>query len=77
LESDALAWDRYWVPIFSLFAKQLALVSSPSPSDAILDVGTGSGLAFRELCKTAPSVRLVVGIDLSEEMIRLARKRTG
>jgi SAM-dependent methyltransferase len=75
-ESDARAWDRYWVPIFSPFAKQLALVSSPSPGDVILDVGTGSGLAVRELCKTTPSVGLVVGIDSSEEMIRLARRRT-
>jgi len=74
-ESDALAWDRYWVPIFSLFAKQLALVSSTSPGDVILDVGTGSGLAVRELCKTTRSVGLVVGIDSSEEMIRLARRR--
>jgi len=74
-ESDALAWDRYWVPIFSLFARQLALVSSPSPGDVILDVGTGSGLAVRELCKTTPSVGLVVGIDSSEEMIRLAHRR--
>ena len=74
-ESDALAWDRYWVPIFSLFAKQLALVSSPSPGDVILDVGTGSGLAVRELCKTTPSIGLVVGIDSSEAMIRLARRR--
>jgi ubiquinone/menaquinone biosynthesis C-methylase UbiE len=75
-ESDALAWDRYWVPIFSLFARQLALVSSPSLGDVILDVGTGSGLAVRELCKTRPAVGLVVGIDSSEEMIRLARRRT-
>jgi len=74
-ESDALAWDRYWVPIFSLFARQLALVSSPSPGDVMLDVGTGSGLAVRELCKTTPSIGLVVGIDSSEEMIRLARRR--
>ena len=76
-ESDALAWDRYWVPIFSLFARQLAFVSSPSPGEIILDVGTGSGLAVRELCKTTPSAGLVVGIDSSEEMIRLARRRAG
>lgn len=75
-ESDAPAWDRYWVPIFSLFAKQLARVSSASPGDVILDVGTGSGLAIRELLKKKPSVGLVVGIDSSEEMIRLARRRT-
>jgi len=74
-ERDARAWDRYWVPIFSLFARQLVLVSSPSRGDVILDVGTGSGLAVRELCKRTPSVGLVVGIDSSEEMIRLAHRR--
>jgi ubiquinone/menaquinone biosynthesis C-methylase UbiE len=74
-ESDALAWDKYWVPTFSLFARQLALFSSPRPGDVILDVGTGSGLAVRLLCKTRPSVGFVVGIDSSEEMIRLARRR--
>ena len=74
-ESDARAWDRYWVPIFSLFARQLALVSSALPGDVILDIGTGSGLAVRELCNTTPSVGLVVGIDSSEAMIRLARRR--
>ena len=75
-ESDAGAWDRYWVPIFALFATQLALVCSPSPGDVILDVGTGSGLAVREICERTPSVGLVVGIDFSERMIRLARRRT-
>jgi ubiquinone/menaquinone biosynthesis C-methylase UbiE len=74
-ESDARAWDRYWVPIFLLFARQLALISSPRPGDVILDVGTGSGLAVRELCKRTPSVGLVVGIDFSEAMIRVARRR--
>jgi ubiquinone/menaquinone biosynthesis C-methylase UbiE len=63
------------VPIFSLFAKQLALVSSPSPDDVILDVGTGSGLAVRELRKTTPSVGFIIGIDSSDEMIRLAHRR--
>jgi SAM-dependent methyltransferase len=74
-ESDARAWDRHWVPIFSLFARQLALVSLPSPGDIILDVGTGSGLAVRELRKAMPSAGLIVGIDSSEVMIRLARGR--
>ncbi len=74
-ENDARAWDRYWVPIFSSFAKQLVLFSSLSRGDVVLDVGTGSGLAVHELRKATPSVGLVVGIDSSEKMIRLARKR--
>jgi SAM-dependent methyltransferase len=74
-DSDAPAWDRYWVPIFSLFARQLSLIVSASSGDVILDVGTGSGLTVRELLRTKPSLGLVVGIDSSEEMIRLARAR--
>ena len=74
-DQDAAAWDRYWVPIFRLFARDLVRDASPSPGDAILDVGTGSGVAAIEATKAAPSVGLVVGIDRSDAMIALARKK--
>jgi ubiquinone/menaquinone biosynthesis C-methylase UbiE len=74
-DQDAAAWDRYWVPIFRLFAKDLVKDISPSPGDVILDLGTGSGVAAIEVTKAAPSVGLVVGIDRSDAMIALARKK--
>jgi len=74
-EEDALAWDRYWVPVFRVFARDLVKDASPSPGDVVLDLGTGSGLAAIEVSREVPSVGLVVGIDRSDAMIALARKK--
>jgi ubiquinone/menaquinone biosynthesis C-methylase UbiE len=74
-DQDAAAWDRYWVPIFRSFARDLVGDSSPSRGDVILDLGTGSGVAAIEVSKAAPSVGLVIGIDRSDAMIALARKK--
>jgi ubiquinone/menaquinone biosynthesis C-methylase UbiE len=42
------------------------------PGARVLDVGCGSGWASRELAQAASNVR-VTGIDISDEMIRVAR----
>ena len=42
-------------------------------TDTVLDVGCGSGWLVRRLAKLAPKGR-VVGMDISDEMIRLARR---
>jgi len=74
-DRDAGVWDRYWVPVFSLFARDLVADASLLPGDVVLDLGTGSGVAAIEACRAVPSLGVVVGIDRSEAMIRLARKR--
>jgi len=74
-DQDAVAWDRYWVPIFRLFARDLVKDASPSVGDVVLDLGTGSGVAAIEVSKATPSMGLVVGIDRSDTMIALARKK--
>jgi len=74
-DQDAIAWNRYWVPIFKLFARDLVEDASPGREDVILDLGTGSGVAAIEVCKAAPSVCLVIGIDRSDPMITLARRK--
>jgi ubiquinone/menaquinone biosynthesis C-methylase UbiE len=74
-EEDALAWDKYWVPVFRVFARDLVKDASPSPGDVVLDLGTSSGLAAIEVSRAVPSVGLVVGIDRSDAMIALARKK--
>ncbi len=74
-DQDAVAWDRYWVPIFRLFARDLVKDASPSVGDVVLDLGTGSGVAAIEVSKATPSMGLVVGIDRSDTMIMLARKK--
>ena len=42
------------------------------PSSAVIDIGCGSGWAARLMAEKAPDGR-VVGIDVSDEMIRVAR----
>lgn len=74
-ERDAVVWDRYWVPVFRLFARELIRSASPSPGDLILDLGTGSGVAAIETSKSVQSLGLVVGIDRSDAMITLARRK--
>jgi len=74
-DQDAVVWDRYWVPVFRLFARDLVEDASPLQGDVVLDLGTGSGVAALEVCKAVRSVGLVVGIDRSDAMITLARKK--
>jgi ubiquinone/menaquinone biosynthesis C-methylase UbiE len=74
-DQDAVAWDRYWVPTFRLFARDLVKDVSPSVGDVILDLGTGSGVAANEASEATPSLGLVVGIDRSDTMIALAHKK--
>ena len=73
-DQDAIAWDRYWVPVFRLFAIDLGKDASLSRGNVVLDLGTGSGVAAIEASKARLSVGLVVGIDRSDAMIALARK---
>jgi ubiquinone/menaquinone biosynthesis C-methylase UbiE len=73
-DQDAVAWHRYWAPIFRLFARDLVKKASLSQGDVVLDLGTGSGVAAFEASKAHPSVGLVVGVDRSDAMIALASK---
>jgi ubiquinone/menaquinone biosynthesis C-methylase UbiE len=46
-----------------------------APTDNVLDVGCGSGWLSRRLGKLVPEGR-VVGMDISDEMIRIARRNS-
>jgi SAM-dependent methyltransferase len=46
-----------------------------APSDSLLDVGCGSGWLSRRIGKRVPEGR-VVGMDISDEMIRIARRNS-
>src|SRR5260370_31562281 len=47
-----------------------------TPTDNVLDVGCGAGWLSRRLAKLVPEGR-VVGMDVSDEIIRRARRRSG
>src|SRR5690606_28174088 len=70
--ANAAAWDRIrslHVPDGAVEAAMLALIGK-RPFEAMLDLGTGTG---RLLELFAPLYRRGVGIDLSREMLAVAR----
>jgi ubiquinone/menaquinone biosynthesis C-methylase UbiE len=69
---DVMPWNRYWVPIFRKFARDLVLNADLKPAQLILDVGTGTGIAAFEAAKRIKR-GFVIGIDRSQQMINLAR----
>jgi arsenite methyltransferase len=78
--TDAAFWNhlaekyaRQPVANPAAFERKIAITKSlMSPSDAILDIGCGTGsLALR----LAPCAAIVHGLDLSSEMIRIARDK--
>lgn len=61
--------DYYWR------WKLLKEVSSMSPPHAVLDAACGTGDLTLLLHKQLPSIRRLVGVDFSERMLEIARRR--
>jgi len=63
---------RFMTPVYRKFAIQAAGIA---PGKQILDIGAGSGCLAIELAKILPG-RRVTGIDVSEDMLKIARENT-
>jgi SAM-dependent methyltransferase len=61
---------------FTLPAQDLVNIVAPREGDAVLDVGTGTGVVVAAAKKVVQPAGMVVGTDAAIEMIRLARKET-
>jgi trans-aconitate 2-methyltransferase len=72
-EWDSSAYQRISGPQFSWGKKVLARVSLRG-DETVLDAGCGTGRLTRELLELLPCGR-VVGVDLSENMLRTAREQ--
>lgn len=70
-EDRAGDMERWHRPVTEKVVERMQL----SPDDRILDVGCGDGWACRLLSQLAPD-GAVVGIDVADEMISLARARS-
>ncbi|GLV57178.1 hypothetical protein KDH_40150 [Dictyobacter sp. S3.2.2.5] len=60
-------------PLYQRVIEDLA--SLQLAGEKVLDVGTGPGVLARDIARAFPQLR-VYGVDLSTEMIQLARERT-
>jgi ubiquinone/menaquinone biosynthesis C-methylase UbiE len=76
LESDsAEAYERYLVPgLMAAGAQRLVELASPRPGDRVLDVGCGTGIVARSAVPVVGDKGRVVGIDLNEGMLRVAKR---
>jgi ubiquinone/menaquinone biosynthesis C-methylase UbiE len=62
---------RFMGPVYRGFVKRAAGIKSTG--NRVLDIGTGNGLMPIELSKARPEWQ-VTGIDISEEMLKIARE---
>jgi ubiquinone/menaquinone biosynthesis C-methylase UbiE len=56
-------------------AARLVDFTAPDPSAHVLDIGTGTGLVAHEILGRASADGLVIGIDISEAMLAVARSK--
>lgn len=57
-------------------ARQAAELADVGPDERVLDVATGTGLALRTISPAPVDPGLLVGIDVSAGMLRVARQRS-
>jgi ubiquinone/menaquinone biosynthesis C-methylase UbiE len=70
----APAYDSLWSPIIRPAGEHLVARLSLSRSKTIIDIGTGTGALLPAIHTAAPHA-LVVGVDRSQGMLRLAREK--
>src|SRR5947209_10599642 len=70
----AEGYDDWAGGLHCRLAARLLEFADPQPGQAVLDVGTGTGLVAHLASERVGPQGLVVGIDLSERMLDVARR---
>ena len=74
-ESSAEAYERYLVPLlFAPGAQYLVELAAPELGERVLDVACGTGIVARCAVPRVGSGGKVVGVDINEGMLEVARK---
>jgi ubiquinone/menaquinone biosynthesis C-methylase UbiE len=71
--NSAEAYERYLVPAFSPWANELVAVADVREGERVLDVACGTGIVARHAAVRTGAAGTVVGLDLNEDMLRVAR----
>ena len=72
-DSVAREYDRAWHPSFEPVARDLLELVALEQQEAMLDVGTGTGVVAAAAVERADSA-VIVGVDPSLPMLQLARE---
>ena len=67
-------YESYIVPtLFGPCARNFIQAADPKPGERVLDVGCGTGIVAREVASRLGTTGAVTGIDLSSNMLAVAR----
>lgn len=73
-DSGPEAYERYLVPpLFAPWAERLIEHAAPQRGDRVLDVGCGTGIVARLAAPHVGEQGTVVGVDINDEMLKVAR----
>lgn len=75
MSNPAEGYESYMVPtLFGPWAAKLIQAADPQPGERVLDVGCGTGIVARQVASRFGANGTVTGIDLSPDMLAVARE---
>ena len=78
MSNPAETYESYMVPpLFAPFAQRLIDAAEPRPGERVLDVACGTGIVARRAAPHIGSTGKLVGVDLSPDMLAVARTVAG